>query len=192
MLENISAEDLQLARSPVREWRRIGYPAPSYFSVSELREAADVFPIEFQKMEQSRRILYGRDPFEFVELSDTNLRHQTEYELRSKLLQLRRLYIESLTSAEQLTKLMIESLATFASLFRPVLYLFGVSAPVSKVDCVRETVRRFNLDQTPFETIFGLRSSSEELTDEVLANQLFANYMRQIELVIDKIDKLED
>src|SRR5216110_2898104 len=46
VLENISAEDLQLARSPVREWRRIGYPAPSYFSVSELREAADVFPIE--------------------------------------------------------------------------------------------------------------------------------------------------
>jgi len=156
-----------------------------------LHEASDVFPIEFRKMEQSRKILYGTDPFEFIELSDVNLRHQMEYELRSKLLQLRRLYIESLTSVEQLTKLMVESLASFASLFRPVLLLIGVDPPVSKVQCVRETVNRLGLDAEPFERIFALRTSAEQLTDEVSTNQLFASYMRQIERVIDAVDKFE-
>ncbi len=192
VLERISAEDLQLARSPVREWQRIGYPAPSYFSIGELHEASDVFPIEFRKMEQARKILYGTDPFEFIELSDVNLRHQTEYELRSKLLQLRRLYIESLTSVEQLTKLMVESLASFASLFRPVLLLMGVDPPVSKVQCIRETVVRLGLEAEPFERIFALRTSAEQLADEVSINQLFATYMRQIERVIDAVDKFEN
>jgi len=115
----------------------------------------------------------------------------SEYELRSKLLQLRRLYIESLTSVEQLTKLMVESLASFASLFRPVLLLMGVDPPVSKVQCIRETVNRLGLDAEPFERIFALRTSAEQLTDEVSTNQLFASYMRQIERVIDAVDKFE-
>jgi len=65
-------------------------PMPVYFTVEELQRAADVFPIEFLQMEQARKILHGSDPFELVDISRANLRHQTEYELRTKLIQLRR------------------------------------------------------------------------------------------------------
>src|ERR671939_352829 len=82
-LHRISPEDLRLAQAPMREWQRLGHPLPVYFTVEELNDAADVFPIEFHQMEKARVVLFGRDPFEFVELSDANLRHQTEYELRS-------------------------------------------------------------------------------------------------------------
>src|SRR5258705_9136947 len=114
-LDRIRPDDLRLAQAPLREWQRLGHPLPVYFTVEELQDAADVFPIEFHQMANARIVLYGKDPFEFVKLSDENLRHQTEYELRSKLIQLRRLYIPASVSVEKLCELMSDSLASFAA-----------------------------------------------------------------------------
>ena len=97
-LKRITLADLGLSRTTMRDWLSLGQPMPVYFTVEELKRAADVFPIEFLQMEQARKVLYGSDPFEFVEISRANLRHQTEYELRTKLIQLRRLYIPASTS----------------------------------------------------------------------------------------------
>src|SRR6201988_4410065 len=131
-LNRITPEDLRQAQAPMREWQRLGHPVPVYFTVEDLADAADVFPIEFHQMANARIVLYGHDPFEFVKLSDANLRHQTDYELRSKLIQLRRLYIPASVSVEKLCDLMNDSLSSFAALFRAVLLLFGEEAPVAK------------------------------------------------------------
>src|SRR5918993_4371506 len=119
-LHRITPEDLRQAQAPMREWQRLGHPLPVYFTFAELRDAADVFPIEFHQMERARVVLFGRDPFEGFSFSDKNLRHQTEYELRSKLIQLRRLYIPSSVSARRLQDLMSESLSSLPSLFAPL------------------------------------------------------------------------
>src|SRR6476660_7840435 len=158
-LKSITPEDLRLAQAPMREWQRLGHPLPVYFTGEELSDAGDVFPIEFHQMANARSVLYGRDPFEFVKLSDANLRHQTEYELRSKLIQLRRLYIPASVSIQKLCDLMSDSLASFAALFRAVLILHGQEAPISKPDVVRATVSLLHLDPTPFERIFEFRAS---------------------------------
>ncbi len=189
-LNRITPEDLRLAQAPMREWQRLGHPLPVYFTVEELSDAADVFPIEFHQMANARIVLYGRDPFEFVTLSDANLRHQTEYELRSKLIQLRRLYIPASVSIEKLCDLMSDSLASFAALFRPVLLLFGEKAPVAKSDCVRRTVQLLKLDAAPFERIFELRNDAHLPSSEKDANDLFASYMFQIEQVVEAVDEL--
>jgi pimeloyl-ACP methyl ester carboxylesterase len=192
-LHNITPEDLRLSQAPTREWRRLGQPMPVYFTLRELSEAADVFPIEFNQMARTRKILYGRDPFEFVKLSNENLRHQTEYELRGKLLQLRRSYIPASASAEKLSALMNESLSTFSSLFRPVLLLHGQEPPVTKQDAVRATASLLDLDNNTLERIFALGSRAGEdeygLTLEQ-ANALFASYLLQIERVIEAIDSI--
>jgi predicted nucleotidyltransferase len=192
VLNRITPADLRLAQAPMREWQRLGHTLPVYFTVEELNDAADVFPIEFYQMERARNVLYGRDPFEFVKLTNENLRHQTEYELRVKLIQLRRLYIPASVSAEKLAALMSDSLASFAALFRPVLMLHGIESPVGKLDCVRATVKLLKLDGEPFEHIFALRASEEDLAlTDVEANDLFAAYMAQIERVIEVVDSLE-
>jgi hypothetical protein len=187
-LDRITPEDLRLAQAPMREWQRLGHPLPVYFTAEELSDAADVFPIEFHQMANARVVLYGRDPFEFVNLSDANLRHQTEYELRSKLIQLRRMYIPASVSTEKLCDLMSDSLASFAALFRAVLMLYGEEAPIAKPDCVRATARRFGLDPAPFETIFAFRSSDNLPPNEKEANDIFSAYLTQIDRVIQVVD----
>jgi predicted nucleotidyltransferase len=189
-LNRITPEDLRLAQAPVREWQRLGNPLPVYFTVGELNDAADVFPIEFRQMERARKVLFGRDPFEFVKLSDENLRHQTEYELRSKLIQLRRLYIPASVSTDKLAGLMSDSLSSFAAIFRAVLLLKGAEPPVGRQDTVRAIVRLLNLDGEPFERIFELREAGAPSLTEVEANDLFAAYLAQIERVIEVVDKI--
>jgi predicted nucleotidyltransferase len=190
-LNRITPEDLRLAQAPMREWRRLGHPLPVYFTVEELSDAADVFPIEFHQMANARIVLFGKDPFEFLKLSDANLRHQTEYELRSKVIQLRRLYIPASISVEKLCDLMSDSLASFAALFRAVLLLLGQEAPVAKPDCVRATAQLLKLDPTPFERIFEIRTSDNLPSSERDANELFSAYMLQIEQVVEAVDELD-
>ena len=189
-LNRITPGDLQNSQAPMREWQRLGHPLPVYFTVEELSDAADVFPIEFHQMANARVVLYGKDPFEFVQLSDQNLRHQTEYELRSKLIQLRRLYIPASVSVEKLTDLMSESLASFAALFRAVLLLHKREAPVAKAECVRATAELLRLDPVPFERIFEFRTEDSLPRSEAEANNIFAAYMEQVEKVVEAVDNL--
>ncbi len=190
-LKRITTQDLHAAHAAMRDWEKLGQPIPIYFTVAELQDAADVFPIEFHQMEQARKVLYGRDPFEFVQISRANLRHQTEYELRTKLIQLRRLYIPASASVARLSALMGDSLASFAALFRAVLILLGEEPPVAKEESVRAAVRKLGLDGTPFERIFELRARKGPALTEAEANNLFSTYMEQIERVIDAVDRIE-
>jgi hypothetical protein len=143
-------------------------------------------------MANARVVLYGHDPFEFVKLSDANLRHQTEYELRSKLIQLRRLYIPASTSIEKLCNLMSDSLSSFAALFRAVLLLFGQQAPVAKPDCVRATAQLLKLDAAVFERIFEFRAGGDLPASEKEANEVFGAYLLQLEQVVEAVDGLEN
>src|SRR5215813_13253112 len=189
-LNRITTADLHVAHDALREWHKLGQPIPVYFTVEELQDAADVFPIEFLQMEKARKVLHGSDPFQFVKISSANLRHQSEYELRTKLIRLRRLYIPASVSVERLSALMSDSLGSFAALFRAVLILVGHEPPVAKEDSVRETVRALDLDATPFERIFELRAGKSTALTEGEANDLFADYMKQIERVIEAVDRI--
>ena len=190
-LNKIAPADLRAAQAPLREWKRMGHPIPTYFTVTELRDAADVFPIEFHQMESSRLVLFGIDPLASLKISDENLRHQTEYELRSKLLQLRRHYIPASVDTDKLKTLMSESLSSFAALFRAVLILQGFEPPVTKREIVAMTAKKLSVDEKPFGMIFAIRDNDAPNLNEKQAHDLFADYLAQIERVIEFVDKVE-
>lgn len=190
-LHKIGPEDLRNAHACVREWARMGNPVPVYFTISELQNAADVFPIEFHQMSIARKVLYGPDVLEGLEISDKFLRLQAEYELRSKLVQLRRQYIPASASVEGLQRLMADSLSSFSALFRAVLILKGMNPPPTKHEIVALTARNLSIDGTPFEKIFSIRENKlTEKLDEKRANALFGEYLEQIENVINAVDSI--
>ncbi len=191
-LQRITPKDLRNAQACMREWSKFGNSVPVYFTVSELQNAADVFPIEFHNMERARKVLYGTDVLANLNISDEYLRHQTEYELRSKLIRLRRNYIPASASVEGLVNLMAESLSSFAALFRAVLLIHGFEPPITKHEIVALTAEKLQVDGSPFVKIFNIRENNFAKTlDEVSANQLFAEYLEQIENIIEAVDKLE-
>ncbi len=193
VLRRIAPEDLRLAQSAVRNWRRLGFSLPVYFTLDELRSALDVFPIEFHHMERARRVLYGSDPFEGVTISDENLRHQTEYELRSKLIQLRRHYVPAASSAERLCDLMAESFSSVAALLAPALMLRGEkNPPVTKRELIQLAAERFALDRATLEALLELRTRAPGELDLAAAERLFASYLAQLERLIATVDSLTE
>jgi len=190
-LHKITPEDLRAAQAPMREWSRLGYSVPVYFTVSELQNAADVFPIEFNQIEQAHVVLYGENVLASLNISDQYLRHQTEYELRSKLIKLRRAFIPASTSNQSLTALMANSLSDFITVFRAVLLLHNVAPPIAKHDIIAATARQLKIDGEPFEKILNFKeNNSAKSLDDKSANQLFADYMKQIENVVEAVDKV--
>src|SRR3982751_6741700 len=192
VLKEITPADLRNAHGAIREWHKLGHPVPVYFTAAEVHDAADVFPIEFHQMEKARRVLYGADVLADVQLSTSNLRHQVEYELRSKLMLLRRQYIPASASAEDLKGLMASSLSTFATLFRAVLMLFGTEPPVGKRENAALAAQQLKLDGQTFEKIFNIRENNfDHKLEDKEANELFGDYLKQIESVIDAVDALD-
>ncbi len=190
VLHAAAFEDLRNCSRALRAWQDAGEVPPVIFTVTELETAADVFPIEFLQMERARKILHGADPFESLTISAANLRHQTEYDLRTKFIQLRRLYVARSPNGKALVNLMIDSFGSFGALFRAVLILNGQTPPVTKAEAVRNTVSLLKLDAEPFEWILKMKrtKSAEIKTDE--AEPMFAAYLKEIEHVIDAVDRL--
>src|SRR4029078_1335945 len=120
-LKKIGPADLRNAHASIREWVKMGHPVPVYFTVSELQNAADVFPIEFHQMQTARKVLYATDVLADLQITNEFLRHQAEYELRSKLILLRQQYIPASTSVDGLKRLMSDSISRFSAMFRAAL-----------------------------------------------------------------------
>jgi hypothetical protein len=190
VLDRITPADLRSAHAVAEWWRSQGNPVPVYFTSEEIADSSDVFPIEFVDMSEARRVLCGNDPFNGLKIETHNLRHQLEYELRAKLIRLRRLYIPASRNANQLARLMAESLDNFAVLFRHVLMMFGKKATLNKRECVIQLADELNLDKKVFTRIYEY-AADEEVWLESETNETFAKYMAQIEKVIEVVDKKE-
>ena len=190
-LETISPDDLRKAHAAMREWTKVGYEAPTYFTANEMATSADVFPIEFHHMTRARRVLWGRDLLADVTVGNANLRHQIEFDLRSKLIKLRREYIAASNSAQKLGELMAASLPSFVSTFRALILLKGEEPPIARPDTVRKLGAICGVDFEPFEKIFSIRENGIiPGFDEGKANGLFADYLIEIEKVIKAVDSI--
>jgi len=188
VLDHITPTDLKAANPIAEEWRMEGNPLPVYFTSGEMARAADVFPIEFVDMSQVRHVLYGKDPFETLDIGTHNLRHQLEYELRGKLIRLRRVYMTVTHNPNRLAELMSNSLDSFAVLFRHVLAMLGSEAPFEKRECVMRLADQLKLDKKVFARVFDY-SPDEETWLESEAEETFTAYLAQVERVIKVVDK---
>src|SRR5258707_15707926 len=56
------------ASEPVFKWWRDGNPSPLLLSEEEVQTSTDCFPIEFHDMQERRRVLYGKDVIEKLEI----------------------------------------------------------------------------------------------------------------------------
>jgi predicted nucleotidyltransferase len=65
-------------------------------TAAEIPRAADVYPLLYDSIRQSRTILYGEDPFAGLQISDRHRRLRIEQELREAQIRLRRVITDSL------------------------------------------------------------------------------------------------
>ena len=89
LLREVSLSCIDSIETSIHRARKKANIIPLFWGAEELKDSADVFPIEFQDIAQNSKVLYGADPFKGIAIDTKNLAHQLEFELRSKLLTLR-------------------------------------------------------------------------------------------------------
>lgn len=189
VLERVSPAELRASEPVSRWWRELGNPSPLLLSAEEVRTSTDCFPIEFQDMQDSRRVLHGQDVIADLDVDRRYYRAQLEHELRAKMLRLRQKAAGILSDSKALTSLMLDSVSTFMVLARHALQLSGIPVGATKRSVV-EALPRIGLEAAPFDALLAVREGGKQPGD-LDAPSLFEEYLKQIEALVRHVDKLE-
>lgn len=191
VLGEITPRELEESSSILRWWREQGNPSPLLLSEHEVLTSTDCFPIEFHDIKERHRVLHGQDIVLNLEIERCFYRAQVEHDLRAKLLRLRQKAAGLLGGdANLLRALLADSVSTFCVLFRHALLLSGVDSGFEKREIVRHSHERFALETGPFDQLLGLREQKLKPKD-IDPALLLGDYMKQIQVVIDAVDRLE-
>lgn len=190
VLAHISPEDLGAAEPVFRWWREMKNPAPLLLSEAEVAGSTDCFPIEFTDMRERRRVLFGKDVIENLEIDYSFYRAQVEHELRAKLLRLRQKAGGVLSENDLLLRLMADSVSTFCVLFRHAMLLSGGQPQFGKRQVVAAAKEKFGIDERPFNVLLDLRDGTGKARD-IKPVELFGDYLRQVHVVLDAVDRME-
>lgn len=182
-----SVQTLDAIRECTGKWQLAGNPAPLCFTPKRFRDAADVFPMEMLDMIEAHRVLLGEDPLREVSVNPLHLRHQVEFELRSKLLKLRQAYLQMRKPAKGLSDLLVDSLSSLQSVCRGALRLFSDSVPSDKSAATQALAQKLGLSLEAFERIQDMKQNPAAAKSENCI-ELFGKYLDEIETVLDQID----
>jgi len=163
VLSRVGLDELERAAQLLRWWIKRGQTAPLLLSTEEIQGATDVFPIEFLDIRENYRLLQGADLVASIQVNTAQHRRQLEHELRSRLLRLRKRYLENQHDRKAVTRLMLESLPTFATLFRHALLLAGFPASINKREIFRQAAERFQVGPQPFESLLEVREGARSM-----------------------------
>jgi hypothetical protein len=187
VLDELGIDTLNALAKSASAWSQAGNPAPLLFTEERLAKATDVFPIELLDMTECRKVLYGSDAIQSLEISTDNLRLQIEHELRGALIRLRQSYLLTQGKDKAVAELMTGSLSTFLVLFRAALRLFEETVPQKKFRALEKLAGHLTFDASVFRTVQALKEGSKKAKD-VDVPALFNNYLKTVECVIDAVD----
>ncbi len=186
VLADLEPETLVRLGPFVRRWLARGQPMPRIFSPELIRDAADVFPLEFLDLKRFRSVLHGSDPFVGVEVSPANLRVQCERELREKMMRLREGYVEAAGRPRALRRLLVGAHGSFVALFRGCLHLLGGEVPAHNPEVIAAFCERAGIEVEPFRLVEALRRGEAVAEDP---RRLFSRYYAELQRAVHAVDR---
>lgn len=190
VLRQVTPHELVQSEPVFRWWREQGNPPPLLMSDEEVRRSTDSFPMEFHDMQEHRKVLFGIDVIENLEIDRSFYRAQVEHELRAKQLRLRQKAAEVLSDSARLLRLMTDSVSTFCVLGRHALLLSGHEGRWKKAEIVESLTEAIPLPMPATNEILAIRAAPKQKTSFDAAG-LFSRYLKEIDALVRFVDGLE-
>ena len=132
---------------------------PLLLTEEEYLGSADVFPMEYLDITASRKVVYGADLTERLDITRANLRHQIEEQLRGSVASLRRALLETKRSDRRMKRILTGWFGSQYALFRSLLRLQSTSEiPADANEIIPLLAKTYSIDTAPLEAIVGLRA----------------------------------
>jgi hypothetical protein len=188
VLRDSSFPALQALAPVARWWEKQKQPPPLFMTRRELERSTDIFTIELLDMQHHHRVLLGEDVLLGLQIPLHSHGVQVEYELREKLLLLRRESLLAGGDRRRLGELMVRSVSSFVTLFRHALIVLGHAAPVGKRATVQALTEQFKLDASAIQQVLDVREHKAN-PKNMDVNDLFARYLAVVEQVAAAVDE---
>lgn len=127
---------------------------PYAFSRDYLESSTDVFPIEFLDLKSQNILLFGEDVLCCLKIDLANLRHQCEWELKSKIVRLQKFYIDSGGKEKSLGQFLGNNFSSFISVFKGILRLKDITE-FKKEKIIQRLVLEFGLKKEVFDSLLS-------------------------------------
>ena len=188
LLKSASTQDLKPFGNTVRKWVFAGNPPPSVFSSDMFAKSADVFPIEFLDMKMNRKVLFGEDTLVNIEIDEKNLRHQCEYELKIKLLGIKKAGMLAKRDRD-FREIMAGSISPVLSVVKHSVRLFGEKTPKSRLEALEVLKSKLGIDPEIFITALNIKHKDPSVKS-VKAEPLFDRYTAELEKIVNAVDNI--
>lgn len=185
VIRALRKEALSAFRAIAHRYARRGIPTPPIFTEAFFKDSSDVFPLEFLGMSSRRRVLSGKDVVAELAITTHNLRHQVEFELKGKLLALRRMYMVAFGNKE-LLGLLRDTAGSVVSVARGLLLLADREAPQGKAEILDAIERRFGVTLPAIREAVAARRG--EKIPPARAEDLFFAYQEEVERLCSLAD----
>jgi hypothetical protein len=173
------------------QWTKKRIALPLFLTMEYIQASMDSYPIEFFNMQCSYRVIQGKDVLKDFPLKKEDIRLQCERELKGKLLQLRQTFILTKGQPKGLKSLINQSIVTFTSIFRALLYLRGKEVPKGKKEVILATCREFiEIEESLFTELLDIKSTGKKLSREQL-HKTVQQYIAQIEALSESVDQMK-
>jgi hypothetical protein len=189
ILGSVEFKDLQTLSNTLKGWIKKGNQPPQIFSGQMFQRSADVFPIEFLDIKDNHKVLFGEDPFNDLQITEKNLRHECEFELKGKLLKLRQGYLNARGSSSKVRELLVLSLSSFLTVIRHSARLYGQVPSAKKLEAVEKLSEKIGFDPAVFSTVQKIKAGDREALKRD-PETVMEDYMKQIEKIIESVDSL--
>lgn len=190
VLHQISADELAACQPIFHWWKEDGNLPPLLLTAEEVQASTDCFPMEFSDMREHRRVLYGIDVVNSLQIDRSFYRARLEYELRAKHIRLRQKAADVLPAPDKLLRLLTDSLSTFCVLGRHALILSGQEAHFKKAEILLALERVMGRQLQGSNEILAIRSATKQLSAANI-KELFERYLEEMGSLVRFVDTLD-
>lgn len=187
IVSSLDPESMRAVAPVVRWWSHDNHQRPPLFwTVEELRQSADVFPIEMLDIQDAHRTLFGNDVLASIEVPTNLHRVEVERELRVALLKLRQHYIVAERDKKELAAVLAKSASAIKTLLRHALIACGEAAPQNREQLLTRVEQVFSVSAV------GLRKAHqfrEQPPNDSELENAYAAYLQALSTIVQQIDQ---
>lgn len=188
-LKKMDLKFLELLAPLGKKYGKNRVAAPLIMTPEYVNSSLDVFPVEFLNFKLIHATIFGEDIFKDIEISRTDLRHQCERELKTKLIWLRQGYLSSLGNSKSLTERFAKSITGYIPLFRALIVLFGKEPPVKQDDVITALSHSMDINTDVFSKVLKEKHDRIKLSIDEL-NTIFEEYYTATEKLRKMVDEI--
>jgi predicted nucleotidyltransferase len=158
---------------------------PLYFSQAELRRYAEAFPLKFQDMAETRKVLFGEDPFQRLDINAMRLAEDLENESRRLLIKFRHHWMRTRGAAS--AELAADTISVILPVLRGMLRLKKRKPPRQRVRVIEDACRQFRLSRRTLLQAHDLRygrKNAGRIDSAGLLDRLLSELERLAELCV--------